>query len=143
MESIRKIGIDIISRYSTKKKNVVILEEEVWKKSKCIEDYKQNLYDLIGIMITSGMNKAYKYIKNVRSMEGIERYDCDEYSDIIQNYKEEDEYILNPISIEEGVNTCNKCKSKRTISYSRQTRSADEGTTVFCVCGDCGAKWKM
>lgn len=38
--------------------------------------------------------------------------------------------------------TCKKCKSKRCTYYELQTRSADEATTVFITCLDCGKHWK-
>jgi DNA-directed RNA polymerase subunit M/transcription elongation factor TFIIS len=44
--------------------------------------------------------------------------------------------------VEEGVLECSKCHSKRTISYQRQTRSADEGATTFAQCVNCSHKWK-
>ncbi len=38
---------------------------------------------------------------------------------------------------------CNKCNSKKVISYSKQTRGGDESTTVYCTCVNpkCGFKW--
>jgi transcription elongation factor S-II len=38
--------------------------------------------------------------------------------------------------------TCGKCKSKKCTYYEMQTRSADEPTTVFVTCLDCGKNWK-
>lgn len=38
---------------------------------------------------------------------------------------------------------CGKCK-KRNVDYTeRQTRSADEPTTKFAHCNDCGNRWKF
>jgi DNA-directed RNA polymerase subunit M/transcription elongation factor TFIIS len=38
---------------------------------------------------------------------------------------------------------CGRCKTTD-ISFSfLQTRSADEGTTTFCECLQCGSRWKM
>jgi len=38
--------------------------------------------------------------------------------------------------------TCSKCKSKECTYYEMQTRSADEPTTVFVSCLNCGKNWK-
>lgn len=38
--------------------------------------------------------------------------------------------------------TCRKCKSKKCTYYEMQTRSADEPSTIFVTCLDCGKNWK-
>ena len=38
--------------------------------------------------------------------------------------------------------TCGRCKSKQCTYYEMQTRSADEPTTVFVTCLNCGKNWK-
>jgi DNA-directed RNA polymerase subunit M/transcription elongation factor TFIIS len=38
---------------------------------------------------------------------------------------------------------CGKCKKKECTYFEAQTRSADEGATVFVSCLNCGNKWKM
>lgn len=43
------------------------------------------------------------------------------------------------IDVADGV-PCDKCKSKNTTITRQQTRSADEGTSGFRVCLDCGHK---
>lgn len=43
---------------------------------------------------------------------------------------------------EEGYMTC-RCGSKRIEWEDRHIRSADEGATLFCVCTDCGARWRI
>ena len=42
-----------------------------------------------------------------------------------------------------GMFTCFKCKSKDCITSQVQTRSADEGLTLFVTCLNCNNKWKM
>jgi transcription elongation factor S-II len=39
--------------------------------------------------------------------------------------------------------TCKKCKSKKCTYYELQTRSADEPSTIFITCIDCGKHWKQ
>jgi len=38
--------------------------------------------------------------------------------------------------------TCGRCKSVKTTSTQKQTRSADEPMTVFVLCLSCGKRWK-
>jgi transcription elongation factor S-II len=38
--------------------------------------------------------------------------------------------------------TCSRCKSVKTTSTQKQTRSADEPMTVFVLCINCGKRWK-
>ncbi|KAF2482916.1 DNA-directed RNA polymeras-like protein I subunit [Neohortaea acidophila] len=46
------------------------------------------------------------------------------------------------IQIEATINmTCDKCGCGEVRYYTQQLRSADEGTTVFYTCPQCGNKW--
>jgi transcription elongation factor S-II len=38
--------------------------------------------------------------------------------------------------------TCRKCKSKKCTYTTMQTRSADEPSTIFVTCLQCGNRWK-
>lgn len=38
---------------------------------------------------------------------------------------------------------CKKCGSNDVANEFLQTRSADEGTTIFCTCLSCKKRWKM
>ena len=38
---------------------------------------------------------------------------------------------------------CARCKSTEIFYEFKQIRSADEGTTVFCVCDHCSKRWKL
>ena len=39
--------------------------------------------------------------------------------------------------------TCSLCHSNKTSYYEMQTRSADEPTTIFITCLNCGKKWRQ
>jgi len=57
------------------------------------------------------------------------------------SFNEKQTYLTSPPEVVEGIFTCHKCKSTRTISYAKQTRSGDEATTVFVTCVNCQRKW--
>jgi DNA-directed RNA polymerase subunit M/transcription elongation factor TFIIS len=65
------------------------------------------------------------------------------FETIQQHFKEQDDFIQNPPEIEEGVLECRRCKSRRTFSFSKQTRRSDEGSTVFVRCFDCQFTYKI
>lgn len=43
----------------------------------------------------------------------------------------------------DGILKCGKCKSYKTEYVEKQTRSADEPTTKFCYCYNCGNRWRF
>lgn len=50
--------------------------------------------------------------------------------------------FTNTASASTDMFSCGKCKSKKCTYYEMQTRSADEPTTVFVTCLNCGKNWK-
>ena len=65
------------------------------------------------------------------------------FHQIRQEFQEEDDFIQNPPAVEEGVMECTKCHSKRTFSFSKQTRRSDESATVFIRCSNCNYTYKI
>lgn len=53
----------------------------------------------------------------------------------------EDERTAAP-TVVSSIYTCPRCKSRNVQSHQRQTRSADEGMTVFCQCLTCEKRWR-
>jgi DNA-directed RNA polymerase subunit M/transcription elongation factor TFIIS len=60
-----------------------------------------------------------------------------DFSIVSKKMEETDLFMNKNFETVEGVNECGKCKSKRTISFTKQVRSADEGASVFITCIDC------
>jgi DNA-directed RNA polymerase subunit M/transcription elongation factor TFIIS len=154
MESFRKKGIDALQTVLKIEKNISIIERNLFnsttkelKKNQIIEDvYNHNLYQIIediqeGVKLKEILNN----IKNKKIQWNHPNFDT-----IRTIIKEQNDFIENPFEVGEGVFQCkafddktNKaCESKRVFSYTKQDRSCDEGTSVYCECVKCGAKWR-
>lgn len=66
-----------------------------------------------------------------------------DFSIVAKKMEETDLFMNKTFETVEGVNECSKCKSKRTISFTKQVRSADEGASVFITCIDCKHRFIM
>lgn len=132
------------------------LENLIYEKSLLFNDnyggkinkYKNILYEVLykldeqDVSDTSDIklffDKIYTDISN--DMFGLNEETFEKYK-ILQ--KEKDDFLDKPIDISESITECGKCKSKKTYSYTKQVRSADEGFTTFSFCFDCGHKWRI
>ena len=56
---------------------------------------------------------------------------------------EEEQFLKQPLNVDEGIHTCIRCGSRKTLSYCIQTRSCDEPTTVVVACVQCKAQWRL
>jgi DNA-directed RNA polymerase subunit M/transcription elongation factor TFIIS len=135
----RKKGLNAITKYITIAKRAKEFEDKLYQK--VILTYKDTDYE-------SGYNTLlYFYLSLLKNKKLIELdddiWDSDVYSEVKKIQHEKDDFISNPFVVEEGAITCDKCKSNRTYSYSKQVRSADEGFTTFVTCANCNAKWRI
>jgi DNA-directed RNA polymerase subunit M/transcription elongation factor TFIIS len=55
--------------------------------------------------------------------------------------EEENDFIICPYELSDGVLTCRKCQSQKIFSFLKQTRSMDEPTTIFALCSNCKNRW--
>ena len=110
------------------------IEEKIYKMSKNQDEYDLYIYQ-IAFSDTSLEKLGWK--NKV-------------FDDISDRISEQNEFIRNPFEVEEGVFQCKAidpktgkiCGSRRVFSYAKQDRSCDEGTSVYCQCVACKAKWR-
>lgn len=143
MKDIRKKGKEALSQVFKKPKNIDIIERNIYSVIKSnnndfnIDDYNHAIYQVIGDFLNN--ESASNILKNIK--KGNILWDHSIYENIKYNIKEQDEFIMNPFEVAEGVVQCGKCKSWRTYSYPVQNRSSDEGTSTISQCIKCNNKW--
>jgi DNA-directed RNA polymerase subunit M/transcription elongation factor TFIIS len=138
----RDIGIQTLSIIVKNKQNAQLVEKYIYEFSDTTEEYLNLLYETV-YFIKNSKEKLSETIKTVISniYEQKISWKHPRYDHYKQQIEEEDQFMTTPFEIEEGVLEC-KCGSKKTISFQRQTRSADEGSTTFAQCVECGSKWR-
>jgi DNA-directed RNA polymerase subunit M/transcription elongation factor TFIIS len=82
------------------------------------------------------LSKAIEYLKKDQLLWSHPTFDIEK-----KKIEEENDFMVCPYEILEGVLMCKKCGCKKIFSFSKQTRSMDEPTTVFALCSECGNKW--
>lgn len=136
--SYREVGKKALSSVMTIKKNIEIIEKNVFEKSQNDEDtYKSIIYEVLEY-VTKGL-KLQEILEEVKQNRMCWNHPM--FNDVKFKQQEQDEFIVTPFQVEEGVLKCPKCSKCRTFSYSKQTRSADEPMTTFATCMLCKYKW--
>ncbi len=134
----RHTGFKILQTALKLEENIELVERYISNYTKNSEEYLEVVYEITHLLLskTITIKGAIEDIYNKRYGWNNRVYDT-----IRINIDEEDQFAVKPFEIEEGVLEC-KCGSRRTISFQRQTRSADEGSTTFAHCVECGTRWR-
>lgn len=115
---------------------LAMLHEPAWK------TYEYN--DIFLELLHSRRVKQHSLIEVLQQLKSrtlFHRHTA--FREIAHKMEEMDHFMDKPFEAQEGVNECNKCKSKRTLSYARQIRSGDEGMTVMVFCIECKYRYSM
>jgi DNA-directed RNA polymerase subunit M/transcription elongation factor TFIIS len=83
---------------------------------------------------TTNLNEIFEYGNTPDRQEAVV-WD----TKVFEKYRLEAESV--DLEVVDGIFSCTRCKSKKIITTSKQTRSGDESTTVFAMCSVCKNKW--
>jgi len=137
----REKGKTLLSSIFSKEKNVTVIEKNVFENCQNDEELYLKLMHEVSTLFLNKTMKLPQILKAIKENKLL--WNNDFFETYRKSLIEQDNFIISPFEIDEGVLECNKCNSKKTFSYTKQTRAGDESTTVFAVCANCGAKWKI
>ncbi len=144
--SYRKQGLESLGTVLKQKKNIEVIERNVYKIiiKKYDDNHEQELQYKNAILQIIG--DIYNEVTLTNILEHLKKgqisWDHFSYNEMADNIAEQNNFIRNPFEVEEGVFQCKQCGSKRVYSYARQDRSCDEGTSVYAECVACKAQWR-
>lgn len=130
----------VLSTFVKKKENRQKLSNALWKLAKCNEAYATYLlYEIFTDYLVSP--KVTDIFCNVKQRNIGWNHTF--FKTFQKEQEEYDQFLVSPPEVEEGVIQCSRCGSKKTFSFSKQTRRADESATVFVRCAECGKSFRM
>ena len=132
----RDKGCDALSIIIKNEKNVKVLEKKIHSVSDDQTNYMLLIQEVINLKRKG--NSCKDIMSLLRSGKYLEM--SEEYDVFREKLAEHDRFLVKPFEVDEGVLVCSKCGSNKTISYTKQTRSGDESTTVFAMCFNCNNK---
>lgn len=131
---------DIIRKYVKKETNVMRIKEYIEGITSDEEERKFVMYDIL-TNIHDVENIRERIMNVLKGKEFL--FHHSKFDEIRRSIKEQEDFLTNPIQVEDGVIECKKCHSFKTFSYSKQTRASDEGTTVFVTCAKCRHSFRL
>lgn len=135
MDEIREKCVSYFKSYLNEEE-AYNLEEQIFQETRDEFYYKQ----LARCYLNAFKNKTWSYDGYICSAFELNKNRWIPFQEAEQTMEIKSAEQLKPAST--SIYTCGKCKKNECTYYEQQTRSADEGTTLFITCLHCGHKWK-
>lgn len=133
---MREQGKNLLANIFKQNNNILLFEELIFDKANNnISIYYDLIYQLSGLVNNYSIKECYNFIQN----DNI-GFNLDIFKDNIKNEQIEMEFIDNPFNVVDSILEC-KCGSKKVLTFAKQTKSCDEGESIFGKCLDCGKRW--
>lgn len=140
MDELRTKGLRALELHLKNEKNISTFESVVHRLSGGDADrYCDILYQLL----EGDMSKRHSLKELLSDLKaGKYEWNHKHFLKVRSKQEERDNFIVNGFEeVEEGVVQCRKCKSYRVHSLQKQSRSGDEGMTVYAKCSECHHNW--
>ena len=160
IEKIRHTCVTEMNRHIRNKRYAQNLETQIWEYASSpntLEQIRQSYYRKYNqILFNLKRNAKYLYEKYTPSeLVLVDNLDLNpDGKNILQKHNEDMKQYYEILENQDmggdgetgndGL-CCPKCKYTKITIIPKQTRSADEGMTIFCACNNpsCGKRWKM
>jgi len=138
-KEFRELAEVVLSCFIKKPSNRKEMTRALWSLANKEETIAQYLmYEIFSeFMTVARVEAVFDHLKN-KSL-GWDHPVFHVYRDQQEEY---DRFLVEPPEVEEGVIQC-RCGSRKTFSFSKQTRRADESATVFVRCVECNHSFRM
>lgn len=97
---------------------------------------ENDIYQVYGTLLQSGEKETLALLATNKIGRESPMYDT-----VREQILEQENYLINPVEVAEGVTSCPKCGSNKTFSAQKQTRGSDEPMTTFSRCVKCHYNW--
>lgn len=138
-QEFQELAEVILSCFIKKPSNRQQMTRALWshaKKDETVAPYL--MYEVFSeFMTVARVEAVFDHLKN-RSLG----WDHPVFRKYQEQQEEYDRFLVEPPEVEEGVIQC-RCGSRKTFSFSKQTRRADESATVFVRCAECNHSFRM
>jgi len=112
-----------------------------------VQQYNKQIYNLYGIVSASCNNKTQSDI--ISLLDDLERgcvgVDMSHFEKFREQQQIDDSKYDIDVDVADGAVSCSKCGSSKVFQHHKQTRSADEATTIFYTCANkaCTKRWRV
>lgn len=101
-------------------------------------------YEIVNRTMRINYNEVYQFLTSkVWADEEDLYFNLIEFQSAAYKYNKFIESQFTTQEVVAGLYTCKFCKSDRTISFTTQSRSRDEGETVKVRCTSCNREWSI
>jgi DNA-directed RNA polymerase subunit M/transcription elongation factor TFIIS len=106
--------------------------------------YREVCYDTISYIFYTKKYEGDGETAILDTNKCIIGYDLGMFDKEREILSKKEKFSTTKVEIDEGIHQCRnvKCKSRKCRRIFLQTRSGDEGMTVFIICTECGSKHK-
>ena len=131
----RETGVKLLKTIC---ENTSKIEEKIHELSTCDKEYFEILYEIMNDLVVNKVEMK-TILHNLETRKILRNHP--NFYQLSLDEHEQNNFIIKPFEVEEGISICKKCGSKRVFSYQKQSRSSDEPSTTYCECVACRSRW--